>query len=164
MAVAVEESGLHKRIALIALNTIGASDRLLLLGFMIPTAFCSMWISNTATTAMMIPIIEAVLSEIENKNQGKNDIQNVAYGTFEPNDKNMSGVKDENVDSKGKEFSEVNEELGNITEQVQRKTSRCELKHKIYSKTNRLYLSFFGLRFVRKFLYYISAQGPNEPC
>ena len=83
MAIAVEESGLHKRIALVALNLIGSSDRLLLLGFMIPTAFCSMWISNTATTAMMIPIIEAVLSEIEDKGNEPKNKHNIAYGTFE---------------------------------------------------------------------------------
>ena len=81
MAIAVEESGLHKRIALVALNLIGSSDRLLLLGFMIPTAFCSMWISNTATTAMMIPIIEAVLSEIEDEKNEPN-----CYGTFQKED------------------------------------------------------------------------------
>ena len=36
-------------------------------GFMITTAFLSMWISNTATTAMMVPIVEAVLTEIRNE-------------------------------------------------------------------------------------------------
>ena len=124
MAVAVEESGLHKRIALIALNTIGASDRLLLLGFMIPTAFCSMWISNTATTAMMIPIIEAVLSEIENKDGNHIENQNAAYGTFEEPNKISNVGTEYSIDSGGKELAKSNEELGIIPEQVKRIVSR----------------------------------------
>lgn len=36
-----------------------------MLGFMIPTMFLSMWISNTATTAMMVPIVSAVLDELK---------------------------------------------------------------------------------------------------
>ena len=39
----------------------------LMLGIMLTTAFLSMWISNTATTAMMVPIVEAVLAEIRNE-------------------------------------------------------------------------------------------------
>ena len=37
----------------------------LMIGFMLPTWFLSMWISNTATTAMMIPVVEAVLQELQ---------------------------------------------------------------------------------------------------
>ena len=37
----------------------------LMVGFMFPTWFLSMWISNTATTSMMIPVVEAVLHELE---------------------------------------------------------------------------------------------------
>ena len=122
MAVAVEESRLHKRIALIALNTIGASDRLLLLGFMIPTAFCSMWISNTATTAMMIPIIEAVLSEIEHKDEDLND--NQSYGTFEEANKETSIAMGTTTESNCKELSKAKKELGNIPQQAKRKVSR----------------------------------------
>lgn len=43
---------------------VGSSPRMVLLGFMLPTAILSMWISNTASTAMMIPILEAVLVEL----------------------------------------------------------------------------------------------------
>ena len=39
-----------------------------MLGVMLTTSFLSMWISNTATTAMMVPIVEAVLGEIKNDN------------------------------------------------------------------------------------------------
>ena len=38
-----------------------------MLGVMLTTSFLSMWISNTATTAMMVPIVEAVLGEIKNE-------------------------------------------------------------------------------------------------
>ena len=39
-----------------------------MLGVMLTTSFMSMWISNTATTAMMVPIVEAVMGEIKNEN------------------------------------------------------------------------------------------------
>jgi sodium-dependent dicarboxylate transporter 2/3/5 len=60
MAIGVEHSGLHKRIALKILLLIGTSPKMIMLGFMSTTAFLSMWISNTATVAMMLPIVEAV--------------------------------------------------------------------------------------------------------
>jgi sodium-dependent dicarboxylate transporter 2/3/5 len=64
IALAIEECNLHKRVALKALRVVGTSPRMLLVGFMLPTAILSMWISNTASSAMMIPILEAVLSEV----------------------------------------------------------------------------------------------------
>ena len=62
VAAALEAVGLHRRIALKVLLTCGSKPVQLLLGFMSATAFLSMWMSNTATTAMMMPIVEAVLS------------------------------------------------------------------------------------------------------
>ena len=56
MAISVEKCLLHQRIALKALVTIGTSPRLLMLGLMLPTMFLSMWISNTATTSMMVAV------------------------------------------------------------------------------------------------------------
>jgi len=60
IAVAMERCGLHRRIALSIVARVGVRPRRLVLGFMLAAAFLSMWISNTATTAMMYPIGMAI--------------------------------------------------------------------------------------------------------
>lgn len=56
VALGIERWGLHKRIALNVVTRAGSSPQTLILGFMMATALLSMWISNTATTLMMVPI------------------------------------------------------------------------------------------------------------
>ncbi|PCH62615.1 MAG: hypothetical protein COC19_02585 [SAR86 cluster bacterium] len=56
IAIAVEKWNLHKRIALTILRAIGGQPHRLVLGFMVATGFLSMWLSNTATAMMMMPM------------------------------------------------------------------------------------------------------------
>lgn len=56
IAIGVERWGLHRRLALACLMTMGTSPRKIVLAFMLGTAMISMWISNTATTLLMFPI------------------------------------------------------------------------------------------------------------
>lgn len=65
IALAMERWNLHKRIALTIINIVGTSLNRLILGFMIATAFLSMWISNTATAMMMIPIGTAIIYKMK---------------------------------------------------------------------------------------------------
>jgi len=64
IAIAMQKVGLHRRIALRIIRAIGSSPSRLLLGFMVATAFLSLWISNTATTMMMLPIGIAVVLQM----------------------------------------------------------------------------------------------------
>ena len=64
LALAMEKWNLHRRIALKTIVKVGTRPARLMLGFMIATAFLSMWISNTATTMMMLPIAMAVVNQL----------------------------------------------------------------------------------------------------
>ena len=63
LAVTLERWNLHKRLALNIILVTGTSPNRLVLGFMLATAFLSMWISNTATTMMLLPIAIAVIKQ-----------------------------------------------------------------------------------------------------
>lgn len=61
IALAMQRWGLHRRIALVTVRAVGTSPVRIVGGFMLATAFLSMWVSNTATTVMMLPIGVSVL-------------------------------------------------------------------------------------------------------
>jgi sodium-dependent dicarboxylate transporter 2/3/5 len=67
IAIALEEWALHKRIALKIITIFGGSPTSIILGFMVSGALLSMWISNTATALMLLPIGLAVIQKLENE-------------------------------------------------------------------------------------------------
>lgn len=71
LALALEKSSLHYRIALWILKLTGTKDTGLIAGFMLATGFMSMWISNTATAIMMLPIATSVLGVLDQEKQSK---------------------------------------------------------------------------------------------
>ncbi|APC49172.1 anion transporter [Virgibacillus halodenitrificans] len=64
IALAMEKWNLHRRIALTIISIIGTNTERIILGFMVSTGFLSMWISNTATAMMMVPIGLAIIYQI----------------------------------------------------------------------------------------------------
>ncbi|MDT0677212.1 SLC13 family permease [Autumnicola musiva] len=73
LAIAIEKWNLHRRIALSIIKFIGTNVKFIILGFMVATAFLSMWISNTATSVMMLPIGTAIISELQDEHTGLNN-------------------------------------------------------------------------------------------
>jgi sodium-dependent dicarboxylate transporter 2/3/5 len=79
LAMSIEKWGLHKRIALTIIKILGTGISRIILGFMVATAFMSMWISNTATSVMMLPIGLAIISQLKDHPDTEED-ENLLFG------------------------------------------------------------------------------------
>ena len=87
VALAMERWNLHRRIALNIIHKIGKNPAQLIFGFMVAAAFLSMWISNTATAVMMLPIGMAIIGKLEEefnpenaRKMGLTLLLGIAYG------------------------------------------------------------------------------------
>ncbi|WP_377888645.1 SLC13 family permease [Alkalihalobacillus sp. R86527] len=81
IALSMQKWNLHKRVALIIISAIGTSTEKIVLGFMAATGFLSMWISNTATSMMMVPIGMAVIYQVSDQlNLGDEQIKTFPFG------------------------------------------------------------------------------------
>lgn len=79
LAIAIEKWNLHKRIALNIIKIIGTNVSKIILGFMVATAFLSMWISNTATAVMMLPIGMSIVKQLQDNPDTKEN-ENLLFG------------------------------------------------------------------------------------
>ena len=73
LALAVEKWSLHRRIALTVLSKTGTDGRKLILGFMLAAALLSMWMTNTSTAMMLLPIAVSVAAMVAEKSVGVSD-------------------------------------------------------------------------------------------
>ncbi len=111
LALSMQKWNLHTRIALSIILLVGTSPRRLILGFMIATGFLSMWVSNTATAVMMLPVGMSVLQLVA-KLVGKEDASNSWYQKEEIT-KAHGGIMG-NIVHKGKDIANVIQEKTTI--------------------------------------------------
>ena len=79
LAFAIERCGLHRRLAMFMIRLLGTRSDLLVLGFMLAAALLSMWITNTSTTLMLLPVAMSVAGVMEKKDFGKALMLGVAH-------------------------------------------------------------------------------------
>ena len=80
LALAMERWNLHRRIALYIISKVSTNMQQIVLGFIIATWFLSMWISNTATTMMMLPIALSVIIQFRILKKNESDVEDDSFG------------------------------------------------------------------------------------
>lgn len=80
LAIGIQKTGLHKRLALFLLHKIGDKPHQLVLGFMLATAILSMWISNTATVMLMMPVGLSILETAKSNGLSGKGMRNLGLG------------------------------------------------------------------------------------
>lgn len=101
LALAMQRWNLHRRIALLTLKVMGTRPSAMIAGFMIATGFLSMWVSNTATAVMMLPIGVSVLTLVLNigtSGQAAPSIEEEGFGSADA-DGEQDPVKQEIIKS-----------------------------------------------------------------
>lgn len=81
LALGMQRWNLHRRIALLVLRAMGSNTNALIAGFMIATGFLSMWVSNTATAVMMLPIGISVLLLVKKITDGEDPADVIENGS-----------------------------------------------------------------------------------
>ncbi|RNA06658.1 solute carrier family 13 member 2, partial [Brachionus plicatilis] len=118
LAIGIEKTGLHERVALKIIMFFGSDPKWLLLGVMTVTGFLSLWISNTASSSMMLPIVVALVKQLAKYNpafSNKKTIPSVSYNKVNDasNLDTNTGFKVEHVtynDDEGTFHEETSEE------------------------------------------------------
>ncbi|KAM9650244.1 solute carrier family 13 member 1 isoform 2-T6 [Trichechus inunguis] len=137
LATSIEKWNLHKRIALKMVMMVGVNLAWLTLGFMISTAFLSMWLSNTSTAAMVMPIVEAVAQQIIS---AEAEVETTQIACIDGNT-NQGLELDESVNG-----HEINEKI----EKAKPLPGNCNDAEKITSRTELEKISVTGSKYRTK--------------
>ncbi|XP_005402381.1 PREDICTED: solute carrier family 13 member 1 [Chinchilla lanigera] len=135
LATSIEKWNLHKRIALRMVMMVGVNPAWLTLGFMISTAFLSMWLSNTSTAAMVMPIVEAVSQQIISA-EAEAEVNQMTYINEAANvgldiDETAMGQETKPKNEKTKPLPEYSNDTGEISSKMEtRKNSVTGKKYR----------------------------------
>ncbi|XP_016145835.1 solute carrier family 13 member 1 [Sinocyclocheilus grahami] len=114
LATSIEKWGLHRRIALRLVTGLGVNPGMLMLGFMVGCAFLSMWLSNTSTVAMVMPIVEAVIQQVLNASEeARKDHKGALNGISNP------ALQLEDIEAQHDQSENIKSIEAGITEPVQ---------------------------------------------